>query len=198
MINLRTARMLADYKRWANQRLFDSLAALPPGEVNKERVSVFKNMIGTLNHIYVVDCIWRAHLEGRGHGFKTSHDLLHPDLAELRLAQKDIDHWYCAWSERQTDASLDKPVEFSFVSGESGIMSAGAILMHVVNHASYHRGWVIQMYFEIPVMPPVTDLPVYLRETAPASFQSISAPAAAPTCVGQFASATNVLPDRYR
>ena len=145
MINVRTARMLADYKRWANQRLFDSLTALPPGEVNKERVSVFKNMIGTLNHIYVVDCIWRAHLEGRGHGFKTSHDLLHPDLAELRLAQKDIDHWYCDWSERQTDASLDKPVGFSFVSGESGIMSAGAILMHVVNHASYHRGWVIQM-----------------------------------------------------
>jgi uncharacterized damage-inducible protein DinB len=190
--------MLADYKRWANQRLFDSLAALPPGEVNKERVSVFKNMIGTLNHIYVVDCIWRAHLEGRGHGFKTSHDLLHPDLAGLRLAQKDIDHWYCDWSERQTDASLDKPVEFSFVSGESGIMSAGAILMHVVNHASYHRGWVIQMYFEIPVMPPVTDLPVYLRETDPAAFQSINAPAAAPTCVGLFASATNVLPDRYR
>jgi uncharacterized damage-inducible protein DinB len=117
MINVRTARMLADYKRWANQRLFDSLAALPPGEVNKERVSVFKNMIGTLNHIYVVDCIWQAHLEGRGHGIKTSHDLLHPDLAELRLAQKDIDHWYCDWSERQTNASLDKPVEFSFVSG---------------------------------------------------------------------------------
>ena len=60
MINVRTARMLADYKRWADQRLFDSLADLPPGEVNKERVSVFKNMIGTLNHIYVVDCIWQA------------------------------------------------------------------------------------------------------------------------------------------
>jgi uncharacterized damage-inducible protein DinB len=198
MINVRTARMLADYKRWANQRLFDSLAALPPGEVNKERVSVFKNMIGTLNHLYVVDCIWRAHLEGRGHGFKTSHDLLHPELAELRQAQKDIDRWYCDWSERQTDASLDKPVEFSFVSGEGGIMSAGAILMHVVNHASYHRGWVIQMYFEIPVMPPVTDLPVYLRETKPESFKSINARAVERPCVGQFASATNVLPDRYR
>lgn len=198
MINVRTARMLADYKRWANQRLFDSLAALPPGEVNKERVSVFKNMIGTLNHLYVVDCIWRAHLEGRGHGFKTSHDLLHPVLAELHQAQKDIDRWYCDWSERQTDASLDKPVEFSFVSGESGTMSAGAILMHVVNHASYHRGWVIQMYFEIPVMPPVTDLPVYLRETKPESFKSINAPAVERPCVGQFASATNVLPDRYR
>ena len=52
-------------------------------------------------------------------------------------------------------------------SGYDTKMSAGAMLLHVVNHASYHRGWVIQMYFEIPAMPPMTDLPIYLRETDP-------------------------------
>lgn len=197
MINVRTARMLADYKQWANQRLFDNLALLPPGEVEKERAGVFKNMIGTLNHIYVVDRIWQAHLEGRGHGFKTSHELVHPELAVLRLAQQDVDRWYCTWCARQTDASLDKPVRFTFVSGESGTMSAGAMLLHVVNHASYHRGWVIQMYFEIPAMPPMTDMPIYLRETDP-NFNPLNAPAVAPTCAPLFASATNVLPDRYR
>lgn len=197
MINVRTARMLADYKQWANRRLFDNLEQLPPGEIEKERAGIFKNMIGTLNHIYVVDCIWQAHLEGRGHAFKTSHDLIHPALHNLRLAQQDVDHWYCDWTARQTDASLDRPVRFTFVSGESGTMSAGAMLLHVVNHASYHRGWIIQMYFEIPAMPPMTDLPIYLRETDP-HFNALNASAVAPTCAAQFASATNVLPDRYR
>jgi uncharacterized damage-inducible protein DinB len=189
--------MLADYKQWANQRLFDNLAQLPTTEVYKERAGIFKNMIGTLNHMYVVDCLWQAHLEGRGHSFKTSHDLVHPELPALRQAQQNVDHWYCDWSARQTDASLDKPVRFTFISGESGTMSAGAMLMHVVNHASYHRGWVIQMYFEIPAMPPMTDLPIYLRETDP-GFNSLNAPAVEPTCAPQFSSATNVLPDRYR
>ncbi|WP_419709857.1 DinB family protein [Pseudomonas sp. NFX224] len=197
MINARTARMLADYKQWANRRLFDNLAQLPPAEVEKERAGIFKNMIGTLNHMYVVDCLWQAHLEGRGHNFKTSHDLVYPALPDLRMAQQAVDHWYCDWSVRQTDASLDKPLRFTFISGESGTMSAGAMLMHVVNHASYHRGWVIQMYFEIPAMPPMTDLPIYLRETDP-NFNSLNAPAVEPTCASQFASATNVLPDRYR
>ncbi|WPN60511.1 DinB family protein [Pseudomonas sp. P9_31] len=164
MINVRTAHMLADYRRWADQRLFDSLMALPPEELNRKRLSVFNNMIGTLNHIYVVDCIWQAHLEGRGHDFKTSHDLLHTELAELRMAQQEIDQWFCGWSSAQTDDSLDEPIEFTSVSGENGVMSAGAMLLHVVNHASYHRGWVIQMYFEIPAMPPITDLSVFLRE----------------------------------
>ncbi|MCW8278811.1 DinB family protein [Pseudomonas sp. PCH199] len=197
MINVRTARMLADYKQWANRRLFDNLAQLPPGEVEKERAGIFKNMIGTLNHIYVVDCLWQAHLEGRGHGFTTSHDLIYPALADLRSAQQNVDHWYCDWAARQTDASLDRPVRFTFISGESGTMSAGAMLLHVVNHSGYHRGWIIQMYFEIPAMPPMTDLPIYLRETDP-KFHSLNAPAVEPTCAPLFASATNVLPDRYR
>lgn len=197
MINVRTARMLADYRQWANRRLFDNLSQLPPGEIEKERAGIFKNMIGTLNHIYVVDCLWQAHLEGRGHCFTTSHDLVHPALHDLRLAQQDVDHWYCDWAARQSDASLDRPVRFTFLSGESGTMSAGAMLMHVVNHASYHRGWIIQMYFEIPAMPPMTDLPIYMRETDP-HFNSLNAPAVEPTCAPQFASATNVLPDRYR
>ncbi|NUU37849.1 DinB family protein [Pseudomonas sp. C2B4] len=197
MINVRTARLLADYKQWANQRLFDNLAQLPPGEVEKERAGIFKNMVGTLNHIYVVDCLWQAHLEGRGHGFTTSHDLVYPVLSDLRSAQQEVDHWYCNWASRQTDVSLDRPVRFTFISGESGTMSAGAMLMHVVNHASYHRGWIIQMYFEIPAMPPMTDLPIYLRETDP-NFNSLNAPAVEPTCAPLFASATNVLPDRYR
>lgn len=197
MINVRTARLLADYKQWANQRLFDNLAQLPPAEVYKQRAGIFKNMMGTLNHIYVVDCLWQAHLEGRGHGFKTSHDMVHPELSALRQAQQIVDHWYCEWTARQTDASLDKPVRLTFLSGESGTMSAGAMLMHVVNHASYHRGWVIQMYFEIPAMPPMTDLPIYLRETDP-QFNSLNVPVVEQTCAPQFSSATNVLPDRYR
>ncbi|KAB0495670.1 DinB family protein [Pseudomonas vancouverensis] len=198
MITARTAWLLADYKRWANQRLFDSLAALPAGEVSKARDSVFKNMIGTLNHVYVVDCIWQAHLEGRGHGFKTSHDLLHADLLDLRQAQKEIDAWYCSWSARQSDTSLNASIEFNFVSGESGSMSAGAMLMHVVNHASYHRGWVVQMYFEIPAMPPVTDMPVYLRESRPAVLHTLSHPVVTSATVVPFSNATSVLPNRYR
>ena len=54
MINVRTARLLADYKQWANQRLFDNLAQLPPAEVYKQRAGIFKNMMGTLNVLQAV------------------------------------------------------------------------------------------------------------------------------------------------
>jgi len=57
--------MLARYNAWANQRIFDAVAALPPGEAEKPRKSLFKNMVHMLNHNYVIDRIFQAHLEGR-------------------------------------------------------------------------------------------------------------------------------------
>jgi uncharacterized damage-inducible protein DinB len=41
-------------------------------------------------------------------------------------------------------------------------MTRGDILLHVVNHATYHRGWVAEMFFHVPACNPATDLPVYL------------------------------------
>ncbi|MGE8360267.1 DinB family protein [Pseudomonas sp.] len=168
MINLRTAVLLAAYKQWADQRLYDSLAALPAEEVSKERAGVCKSMLGTLNHVYVVDRIWQAHLQRQPHEFKTRLEVPHPDFAALRAAQQDMNAWFIDWVAGQTEASLAEVIEFAFVSGEQSAMTAGAMLLHVVNHAAYHRGWVVQMYFEIPARPPVADLPVFLTEVYPA------------------------------
>ena len=69
MTTLRNVRTLTRYMAWANDRIFDAVAALPEGEATKPRRSVFKNIVHTLNHVYLVDRIFQAHLEGREHGF---------------------------------------------------------------------------------------------------------------------------------
>jgi uncharacterized damage-inducible protein DinB len=43
-------------------------------------------------------------------------------------------------------------------------MTRGQILLHVINHTTYHRGFVADLFFQVPARPPTTDLPVYLRE----------------------------------
>jgi len=42
-------------------------------------------------------------------------------------------------------------------------MTREAILLHVVNHATYHRGHIADMMYDSSVEPPTTDLPVFLR-----------------------------------
>jgi uncharacterized damage-inducible protein DinB len=162
MIDLRSVRQLARYRLWADRLTFDAVAALPPGEAVKERPTRFKTMVGTLNHTYLVDLIWQAHLEGRDHGFQALDLALHEGLPELWRAQQAINQWYVDWSDGQSARSLEETVRFRFVDGERGAMTQGEILLHVVNHATYHRGWVAEMFFQVPARNPTTDLPVYL------------------------------------
>ena len=164
MVSTSTARMLTRYNAWANKLMFDAVAALPSGEAEKERKSLFRNMVHSLNHNYVIDRIWQAHLEGRDHGYETRNTKDHPPLAELWRLQQEIDAWYIAWSDRLSDAALDEQVRFTLIGGNQGVMTRGEILLHVVNHTSYHRGFVADLFFQVPARPPTTDLPVYLRE----------------------------------
>ena len=161
------ARTLTRYNAWANELIFAAVAALPEGEAVKPRRSVFRNMVHTLNHNYVIDRIFQAHLEARGHGYTARNTPEHPPLAELWRAQQDLDRWYVAAYDGMDDTRLNQTVSFTFVGGGEGAMTRGEILQHLVNHTSYHRGFVAQMIYDVPARPPTTDLTVFLRDAAP-------------------------------
>ena len=165
MVTTQTARMLTRYNAWANRMIFEAVVALPADEAAKPRQSLFRNMVHTLNHNYVIDRIWQAHLEGRDHGYEARNTKDHPPLAELWKAQQAVDDWYNGWSDAMSDAKLDEKVEFTLIGGNRGVMTRGEILLHVVNHTTYHRGFVADLFYQVQgVRPPTTDLPVYLRE----------------------------------
>ena len=156
--------MLARYNAWADREIFDTVAALPRGEAEKQRQALFKSMIGTLNHNYVVDLIWRAHIEGKKHGFTARNVVVHAGLAALREAQEAFDAWLIGWANAQSDAALAEVVDFTFIWGKKGRVSRGDMLLHIVTHTTYHRGWVAEMFFEVPAQCPAADLPDFLIE----------------------------------
>jgi len=160
----RHASLLARYNAWANKLIFDAVAALPAGEATKQRQTLFKNMVHTLNHNYVIDRIFQAHLTGLPHAYAARNTPDHPPLDELWLAQQEIDAWYVTWSARMTSAQLDEVVQFTFVGGGEGRMTRMQILQHLVNHTTYHRGFVADLFYQVPARPPTTDLTVYLRD----------------------------------
>ncbi len=163
----RQARMLTRYNAWADNLMFEAVAALPEGEATKPRTSLFRNIVHTLNHNYIIDRIFQAHLEGRAHGFTARNTADYPQLEELWRLQREIDDWFVAWSDNLTEVAADEIVDFTFVGGGQGRMSRSNILLHVVNHTTYHRGFIADLFYQIPARPPTTDLPVFLRDAAP-------------------------------
>ncbi len=164
MTTLRNVRTLTRYIAWTNNKIFDAVAALPEGEATKPRRSVFKNIVHTLNHVYVIDLIFQAHLEGREHGFTARNTPNHPPLDELWRKQRALDDWYVAWSDRLTEPELEREVHFSFVGGSEGVMTCAEIALHLANHTTYHRGYIADMLYQVPAHQPTTDLTVFIRD----------------------------------
>ena len=38
------------------------------------------------------------------------------------------------------------------------------MFLHVINHKTYHRGWVSEMFLDVGATPTETDLSVFLTE----------------------------------
>ena len=156
--------MLARYKAWGSRMIFAAAAQLPAEDVTRPRKSVFKSIAHMLNHIHVIDRVFQAHLEGRAHGYGARNTPGHPPLAELQRALEEMDAWYVALSDRLTPESAAEKIRFDYIGGGEGVMTRAEMLLHVVNHATYHRGFVADFFYQIPVQPPATDLTVYLRD----------------------------------
>lgn len=164
MINAAGARTLTRYNAWADTLMLDAVGKLPDGEAMRQRQTLFRNIVHTLNHNYVIDAIFQAHLQGRPHGYTARNTEATPGLEELRSAQQALDAWYIDWSDTLTEDALNEAVSFTFVGGGPGRMTRGQILMHIVNHTSYHRGFAADLFYQVPAKPPTTDLTVFLRD----------------------------------
>jgi uncharacterized damage-inducible protein DinB len=163
MSSSNTLITLTRYAEWADQKIYEVVARLPEPELVKPQKILFGSLIRTLEHAYAMDVVWQAHLQGSSHGFTSRTPQLYSDLAELRSAQLALDQWYVQLAEEMSETTAREVVHFTFIGGSAGSMTRADIVLHVVNHKTYHRGHVADMLFQIPVQPPTTDLPVFLR-----------------------------------
>ena len=103
---------LARYNAWANARLNKACAKLSAEALAKPRKAFFGSIIGTLNHILLVDILYRDRLEQKPIRFKLLNETLHTDLAALRQDQQEQDRWYIDAMARLDPARLSQPFPF--------------------------------------------------------------------------------------
>lgn len=156
---------LARYKAWADERLYTMLAGLSPDQLATPTPIFAGSILRTLNHVYLMDVVWKSHLLGVPHGLTTRNPEATPPLPGLREAQRDIDGWYVDCAAAMTPALGNEVVHFTFIGGGEGSLRREDMVLHAVNHTTYHRGHITAMLNMLGVQPQETDLPVFLRDT---------------------------------
>jgi uncharacterized damage-inducible protein DinB len=137
-------------KSWANRELFDVVGSI----ASTEHADSLHTAIRTLNHIYVVDQIFRAHLLGEAHPYTAANTPQTPELGELHFAVAETDLWFESYVSHITDHALGQNISFQFTDGDSGRMTREEMLLHIVTHGAYHRGNVGQILKDISISAP--------------------------------------------
>lgn len=161
-LRVKTLVKLLQYKQWADHLVFDALRSLPEEEILKKRMTTFGNIIRTVNHAYVVDDIFKHHLLGEVHSYRTRNTDQTPSIDEMSSLVAKMNDWYLGYVSSWTDEELDETIHFKFLNGQNAAMTREEIVLHIVNHATYHRGFVGDMLKQIPHDWPSNDLTVFL------------------------------------
>jgi uncharacterized damage-inducible protein DinB len=120
------------------------------------------SLIGTLGHIHFADRIWYFRTVDPTIKVYMPTDTLSP--AEIDSEWSDIQRRWEEWSDGLADSDLSRVCSYKLLNGNPGETPVGQIVMHLVNHATLHRGQAMAMLRQLGVQPPPTDLIFYYRE----------------------------------
>ena len=150
------------YSAWASRRVLESAETLNSEELHRNLGSSYGGVQGTLTHIFQGDSIWFDRLEG----VSTSNLDKYAPGADFASFSKRwlavLDRW-TIWAEALDEAGWDRIVAYRNTQGEPNSQPAWRIALHVVNHASYHRGQITTMLRQLGREPAGTDLMAYYR-----------------------------------
>lgn len=124
------------YKAWANAEILDSIAQIDASQHPEQ----WKLAVRLMNHTYVVDRIFAAHLSGGAHEFQGTNTPETPSLAQLRDRITASDDWYQQYVSQVAGSELSETIAFTFTDGDHGSMTREEMLFHVLTHGAYHRG----------------------------------------------------------
>ena len=151
------------YSGWASRKLLDAAREVPPEEMARANGISHGSLLGTLAHIYEADTIWYIRT------VDASEPLLQgADLATLEQRWPALQRKWEAWAEGLADQDLERVVDYKMMNGTPGSTPLSQIVLHVVNHATLHRGQAMGMLRQMGVPPPHTDLIYYYRDLAAA------------------------------
>ena len=151
------------YSGWASRKLLDAALELSEEQQRREFDVAHKTLLGTLEHIFFADRIWFARtVDARvisgGFGEFAPGDTLVTAWPTLHKRWED-------WASALSHQDILRNVDYKDLKGNPYRNPVWQIVLHVVNHATLHRGQAMSLLRQLGVAPPPTDLIFYYRET---------------------------------
>lgn len=156
---------LVDYHYWARDRLLEAVAPLSSDLLTKNLGNSFGSVHDTLVHLYGAEWMWCSRWNGESPEALPQPASL-PTFDAVRDAWQQHEGLVRAALARYRERGVETPVVYERY-GRTHAEPFSHQLLHMVNHASYHRGQVTTMLRQLGAPPPKSmDLIAFYREQA--------------------------------
>lgn len=156
-------RRLYQFNEWANARCFAALEQCREDELAQPIASSFPTLLDTMAHIVSSEWIWLERWQGRNPtDVPAWHD--RPTLASLREELARVEAGRQPLLDGLHEAGLEEPLAYRQISGAAHETPLVELLIHVVNHSSYHRGQLATQLRQLGREPVGTDYLLFVRE----------------------------------
>ncbi len=159
-----TTIFVTSYMAWANGIMLENAARLSQQDLGKQREALFGNIAGTIDHILVVAEIFLAHLKGEDNPHQSRRRDVSLSFPCIDDRLRAIDKQLVILAQDYSPSELKETIEFLFVDGSDGAMTREHILLHLANHATYHRGFVSTLIYPILGDSKASDITVFVRD----------------------------------
>ncbi len=162
-MDLAYLRLLVDFHYWARDRALAAAAMLTPEQYARELGSSFPSVRATLNHSYMAEWAWFSRWQGTSPtAFPLQEQL--PDLDTLRTTWSAQEASLRAFVASLGDEDVTRVFEYKLINGNPGRSQFWEMVVHLVNHATYHRGQLTTMLRQLGAKPPEsTDMITFFR-----------------------------------
>jgi len=151
------------FMKWADETMLAALSPLPEDKVTLDLGNSFHSMLGTLSHVYLAEWLWLKRVQGEQN--TQMADLESPPGTEvLGQVWRGLHQMWLDWAGSLHPDDWPNLSTYRNSKGDEFSTPYWQIVLHLVNHGSYHRGQVATMLRQSGITPPGTDLVAFYRK----------------------------------
>ena len=142
-------KKLFEYNDWANKRVLELL--------QKEKVDDEK-ILTLMSHVLAAELLWLKRIVPSDQMYEIWKMYTLEEL--FNMQQISSNNWLAFI---RSSHSFTNSIAYKNTKGQNYVSEVSSILIHVVNHATYHRGQIAMLLRQKGIVPVDTDFIIYER-----------------------------------
>lgn len=134
----------AQYNYWANKKICDLLVTVDSSVLEKDIPSSFRTIKDTVYHVWGAESLWRQRIAGDSSNIPPSRNFKGSFAEGIELFNQESLK-LIALVENSSEEDFLKVINYKNMAGQDFSSTLFAIIMHCMNHSTFHRGQIITM-----------------------------------------------------